>query len=206
VKWFYSTLLLVGVGLSLACGGLKGIVTGGPSAAGDKDGVKLKANQVKGFLLSTDGKTGEITLETDAGTKKYMRADGCKFYEPYESTVPEPNIGRLLKGDVILTLDKKDGKELVTEIRAAPRTLTLTTRGSRVEGLCKGRDGASGDVIVEVNGVEKRYASDDRTRFYDQLGNPITSQQGRAYANVMVEMAVEQKGGRDYVIELRPKK
>jgi hypothetical protein len=206
VRWFYCTLLLGGGLLSLACGGLKGIGTGGPSASPDKDGVKLKANQVKGFLVSTDGNTGEITLETDAGTKKYMRADGCKFYEPYESTVPEPNIGGLIKSDVIVTLDKKDGKELVTEIRAAPRSLKLTTRGTRVEGLCKGRDGVSGDVIVEVGGAEKRYASDDRTRFYDEFGAPVTSQQGRAFFNVKVEMAVEQKGGREYVIELRPKK
>jgi hypothetical protein len=195
-------LLMVAFVLSAACAGLK---PGGTTAPPKGDG--LKANQVKGFLVSTDGNTGEITLETDSGRKKYMRADGCKFYDTYESTIPAANIGGLIKGDVIVTLEKKDGKELVTEIRAAPRSTKITTtRGTRVEGLCKGRDGATGDVIVEVGGVEKRYASDEATRFYDEFGAPVTSQQGRAFFNVKVEMAVEKKGGRDYVIEMRPKK
>jgi hypothetical protein len=191
--------------MALACGklSLSGNTAPPSSSAAKSDG--LKDNQVKGILHQTDGTTGEITLLVDGAQKKYMRAPGCKFYDHPEDTKPANNIGGLIKRDVILTLEKKDGKELVTEIRGAPLSTKLTTKGTRVEGLCKGRDGASGDVIVEVNGVEHRYASDDFTRFFDQLGYPVTNQVGRAFFNVKVELAIEKKGGKDYVIEMRPK-
>jgi hypothetical protein len=57
---------------------------------------------------------------------------------------------------------------------------------------------------MTVNSVEKRYASDEYTRFYDEFGWPITSKVGGAFFNSKVELAVENKAGREYVIEMRP--
>jgi hypothetical protein len=188
--------------LSVACGGLSSISVPAPQVS---ESVKLKDNQVKGWLVTTDPKTGELTLDMDGTQKKYMRADGCKFYMELEDTKTEPNLNYLLKRDVVLTLEKKDGKELVTEIRGAPRSTKLTTKGTRVEGTFKTRDGKTGDVKILVGGTEKSYATDELTRFYDQTGLPIRGSVGQQFGNVQVQAAVENKGGRDYLIEMRPK-
>jgi hypothetical protein len=204
MKWIGYACLLALFALILACGKPSITSTTGTTTGTGTDG--LKENQVKGNLHSTNADTGELTLLVDGNEKKYMRAKDCKFFDEPEDTKQAPNLTYLYKRDVILTLEKKDGKELVTEIRGAPRTTKLTTKGTRVEGLCKGVQGSTGEVIVEVNGVEKRYASDDYTRFYDQTGLPVTSQPGRAFFNVKVELAVDQKNGKDHVIEMRPLK
>jgi hypothetical protein len=206
VKRIGYILLFVFFALALACAKPSFTTTTTTTTTSDTKTDGLKDNQVKGNLHTTNGDTGELTLLVDGVEKKYMRAKECKFFDEPEDTKQAPNLTYLYKRDVILTLEKKDGKELVTEIRGAPRTTKLTTKGTRVEGVCKGVLGATGEVSVVVNGVEKKYASDDYSRFYDNLGYPVRSQVGAAFFNVKVELAVDNKDGKDHVIEMRPLK
>lgn len=167
----------------------------------------LKDNQKQVLLIRVDGKTGNLTVEENGAERTYAQAAGCKYYDNPHSTIASSSLGAVMKSDVILTIEKKDGKDLVTEVRGAELAPKLTTRGTRVEGLYKGRDGKSGDVLVQVGGEEKRYTTDDSTRFNDAIGRPVQPPIGNTFPkDSKVELAVDKKNGKDYAIEMRPAK
>jgi hypothetical protein len=104
----------------------------------------LKANQFRGNLHRTNGDTGEITLLVNGMEKKYMLTKDCLIYSMPADRKPSQDISDLILRDVIVTLEKKDGKELVAEIRGTALSTKLTKKGTRVEGKRGGRDRRAG--------------------------------------------------------------
>jgi hypothetical protein len=86
-----------------------------------------------------------------------------------------------------------------------PSSSGLTT-GQTVDGVCRGVDGTTGNIFIEVNGVQKEYPRAPDCKFYDADGNPVTSQMGAAFRDVKVTAKIEKKDGKEYVKELRGKR
>ena len=108
MKRFVYLLAGLPVLLALAC------TTTVPSGS---NAPSLKANQKQVFLIRVDGKTGDLTVDENGSEKTYARADNCKFYDTLQATVAS-GPGGVVKHDVILTLENKDGAWEVTKYEA----------------------------------------------------------------------------------------
>ena len=153
--------------LTLACGSVKLPTVPPPSS--ESTSPVLKENQFRAVFAGADGKTGDFFFSVEGVEKRYARSKDCKVYNHIGEKLT--NSSNLNGQDVIVTLGKEDGKEVVTEVREAPHSTKLTTKGTRVEGVCKGQDPNTKEVFVVVDGVEKRFATDANSRFFSDTGS-----------------------------------
>jgi hypothetical protein len=196
-------ILLAGMVLmALACSG--GMTTS-QTAQQTGEGPALKDNQVKGYLVSMDGKTGEITLDVDGVQKKYVRADHSKWYSPYESKIPSGNMSEAIGTDVILTVEKQDGKDMVPEARAATWPDGPSGKGNKVEGKFEGLDyktNPDGTIHVDVNGETRDYPLAKIVRRYDASNRPLTADREIVPRHGKVLIVQDSKDGGERVTEI----
>jgi Cu/Ag efflux protein CusF len=110
-----------------------------PAPAPERAPSSADRRVIKVRVLSLDDRRGELRADV-AGRQESFR-------------VAEPRtLRRYAEGDlVILTVEARDGEEVVTEIRAA-------SQSGRVTRVDKGR----GEIAIDSDGREERYRVDDK--------------------------------------------
>jgi hypothetical protein len=205
MKRFGYGLLLVSFLLSVACSGLASLTTVPPSTGPTQPA--LKDNQFRGLLVKSDGKTGDFTFEVDGKEKTYPRADGFKAYVYADN--PKPTMpffyGDYHMRDVLVTLEKKDGKDYVVELRGEKSKPSM--KGTKIDGKFRGQDfnkKPEGTLLLEVNGKKPpdEYPLAKRTRYFDHSGNVIVGDTTRAFLNSDVTIILDKVDGVDQVIEV----
>jgi hypothetical protein len=83
----------------------------------------LLAEEIKGKIKSVDADKSVLTVTVDGKDKEFKIGEGTKILNPAgkeaKNGLKNPN---LKEGtDVTITCEKKDGKEVVTEVKFAPR-------------------------------------------------------------------------------------
>jgi hypothetical protein len=198
-------LLLVLFLLSLACSGKSLNVSVPPASPPGPTTPALKENQFRGLLVKSDGKTGDFTFEVDGKEKTYPRTDDFKAYVYADNPKPTaPFIANdYLMRDMLVTLEKKDGKEYVVEMRGEKSK--PSKKGTKIDGKFRGQDynkKPDGVLILEANGKKTEYPLAKRTRYFDSSGNAIVTDMTRAFLNADVTIILDKEDGVDKVIEV----
>jgi len=111
---------LVLVVLSAACSGLVSATTA-PGPKGDGTKAVPKRTQAECKFKEMDGRTGEISVEVNGVVKKYPTTDSTKYVLGNDLPVAYATIVGAFQGEtVVVTLETRDGKEVITEIRKKP--------------------------------------------------------------------------------------
>jgi hypothetical protein len=81
------------------------------------------ADEIKGKFKSVDADKSTLTITVDGKDKEFKIAAGTKFVGPAGKEIKQglkaPVFGKF-KGDVVVTCEKKDAKETVTEVKLVP--------------------------------------------------------------------------------------
>ena len=188
----------------LACGSVK-LPTAPPPSPSESTTPALKENQFRGLLVKSDGKTGDLTFEVDGKEKTYPRSADFKAYVYADN--PKPTTPFMYSDyhlrDMLVTLEKKDGKEYVLEMRGEKSK--PSKKGTKIDGKFRGQDyNKKPDpvLILEMNGKQTEYPLAKRTRYFDHSGNAIVTDMTRAFLNGDVTIILDKEDGVDKVIEV----
>ena len=202
MKRFGSGLLLPLFLLSVACSGLASITTLPPASGPGSTKPALKENQVQGFWDKWDPKTDEVILIVNRAERKYTLGKGVKFFDAGGRKLA--NTQGLFKTDAIFTVEKVDGKEVVTEIKGVPRPTGPSKTGTQVKGKFVKWDYEKKPeiLVMEIDGKERTYTVMKYARWYGSNGESITSSTNDLFRNSQIIAVVESKDGKEEVVEV----
>jgi hypothetical protein len=162
--------------------------------------------EVAAVLRKTDWNNNKVIVLIDGAEQKFDAADKITYHD-YSSVTT--NAGPLIENDVILVLEPRDGKEVVTEIRLAPPARGPSMKGTQVAGefVQYVYNKKPAKLLMTVDGKDKEFVMADYVRWYDRSGRQHNNGVLAAFGPKMQIIAVlEKKGDTEQVIEVWEKK
>ena len=201
-------LFVLGTAMALGCGKKEATTRPDEPKGGKDSGAAggLRENEVAAVFERWDLKNNKVVVKLDGVEKQYDAAEKVIFrdYGPAPCT-----INAVLDRDVILTLDKKDGKEVVTEARLPPPKKGPGAEGRRVEGkfVTVSSKKKPETLVLLIDGKEQEFPMADYVRMYDILGHQLQpANKGGYYATLTVIAILQKQGDAERVVEVWEKK
>jgi hypothetical protein len=170
----------------------------------------LKPNQIAGICngMTFGQKEGMLFLLVDGKERKIKIVENAREFDRYGNVVKDNSVRFFLKEDVIVTLDKVNGEDVVTEIRMKKqRPGTLPPKGPQIAGICNGMTFGQkeGVLFLLVDGKERKIKIVENARYFDRFGNVVKDNMVRLFLKEDVLATLDKVNGEDVVTEIRMK-